>query len=98
MLSALVEAMTGSLPLACPNRGPVPDILQNDGTDFDPESPQSIAEAVAKLLSEHNGGNVAAASAKILASYNSWSRWAADTRRLLADVSAAHSAMTTWAE
>lgn len=45
----LIEAMAAGLPIACANRGPMPEVLSDAGVYFDPESPKSIAEAIAQL-------------------------------------------------
>lgn len=95
MPNTLVEAMASGLPIACSNRGPMPEILMDSGAFFDPESPQSIADAIAKLLSDKNLRNDFAAKSKALSNQYSWSRCARETWRFLADVSAASSADTT---
>ena len=43
MPNTLVEAMAAGLPIACSNRGPMPEVLADGGVAFDPESPPSIA-------------------------------------------------------
>jgi glycosyltransferase involved in cell wall biosynthesis len=48
----LIEAMTAGLPLACSNRGPMPEVLGENGFYFDPEDVQSIKCALKHLLEE----------------------------------------------
>jgi glycosyltransferase involved in cell wall biosynthesis len=50
MPNTLVEGMAGGKPIACSNRGPMPEVLQDAGLYFNPENPESIAEAVEKLV------------------------------------------------
>jgi glycosyltransferase involved in cell wall biosynthesis len=45
----LLEGMAASLPTACAERGPMPEILGGAGVYFDPESPESIARAIERL-------------------------------------------------
>lgn len=46
----LVEAMTAGLPIACSNRGPMPEVLKENGVYFDPENVDSITDALIRLL------------------------------------------------
>lgn len=46
----LVEAMAVGLPIACSNRGPMPEVLADGGTYFDPEDAGSIADAVEQII------------------------------------------------
>jgi len=46
----LLEGMAAGLPLACSDRGPMPEVLGDAGILFDPERPASIAEAVERLM------------------------------------------------
>jgi glycosyltransferase involved in cell wall biosynthesis len=46
----LLEAMASGLPIACSDRGPMPEILKDAGVYFDPEESSSIAGAVRSLL------------------------------------------------
>ena len=49
---SLLEAMEAGLPIACSDRGPMPEILKDGGLYFNPESVSSIAECLRYLL-EH---------------------------------------------
>lgn len=48
----LLEAMASGLPIACSNRGPMPEVLQDAGIYFDPENPADIAQAVRALFTD----------------------------------------------
>src|ERR1044072_295908 len=49
MPHTLVEAMASGLPIACSDRGPMPEILEDGGVFFTPESSESIAQAIERL-------------------------------------------------
>src|SRR5690606_24895104 len=38
----LLEGMAAGLPIACSDRGPMPEVLQDGGAYFDPEDPEAI--------------------------------------------------------
>lgn len=46
----LLEAMAFSLPIACSDKGPMPEVLQDGGEYFNPEKVNSILNALEKLL------------------------------------------------
>ena len=46
--------MASGLPIACSNRGPMPEILRDGGLYFDPQEPLTIASAIHKLLISHS--------------------------------------------
>ena len=50
MPNTLVEAMAIGLPIACSDRGPMPEVLRDGGVYFDPENPESIAAAIETLI------------------------------------------------
>lgn len=50
MPNILLEAMAAGLPIACSNRGPMPELLGDAGVYFDPENPQDIARALRELI------------------------------------------------
>ena len=50
MPNILLETMAAGLPVACSNRGPMPEVLGDAGLYFDPESPSDIAQALRKLI------------------------------------------------
>lgn len=48
----LIEGMASGVPIACSERGPMPEVLQDGGTFFDPESPESIKQAIYKIIED----------------------------------------------
>lgn len=79
MPNTLVEAMSVGLPIACSNRGPMPEILGDAGVYFDPEEPWSIAKAIREIIENTNLLNKIAAQAKQISRQFSWSRCADET-------------------
>jgi glycosyltransferase involved in cell wall biosynthesis len=84
MPNTLVEAMAGGLPISCSDRGPMPEILQDAGTYFNPEDPASIAQAVEQLILEGSFRKSVAEKAKVLSNQYSWERCARETWIFLA--------------
>jgi glycosyltransferase involved in cell wall biosynthesis len=88
MPNTLVEAMATGLPIACSNRGPMPEVLEDGGVYFDPEDPESIAESIADLVSHPDKGARLAARAKELAGQYSWARCARETFSFISQTAA----------
>lgn len=84
MPNTLVEAMAAGLPIACSNRGPMPEILKDGGVYFDPENPDSIASAIADLVTNDDKRARLAMRAKELSYQYSWSRCAQETFSFIA--------------
>jgi glycosyltransferase involved in cell wall biosynthesis len=83
MPNTLVEAMAAGLPIACSDRGPMPEILQEAGVYFDPEDVPSIADAVARIVSDPELRTRIAERARTLSGQYSWERCAKETWTLL---------------
>jgi glycosyltransferase involved in cell wall biosynthesis len=83
MPNTLIEAMACSLPIACSARGPMPEVLGEAGEYFDPEKPESIAQAVERLAVSASLRQEKAVSAKQLSEQFSWKRCANETWRFL---------------
>lgn len=79
MPNTLVEAMAVGLPIACSNRGPMPEVLGDGGVYFDPEDTDSIAEAVGQIIKDPVLRVKIAQRAKRLSEQYSWSRCANET-------------------
>jgi glycosyltransferase involved in cell wall biosynthesis len=79
MPNTLVEAMAAGLPIACSNRGPMPEVLEDGGVYFDPEDPGSIAGAIEDLITDPGKRTRMAARAKELSRQYSWTRCARET-------------------
>jgi glycosyltransferase involved in cell wall biosynthesis len=75
----LIEGMAAGLPIACSNRGPMPEVLQDAGVYFDPENAVSIASAVQRLLVQPELRARLAKRALELAAAYSWYQCAMDT-------------------
>ncbi len=50
MPNILLETMASGLPIACSNRGPMPEVLGQAGVFFNPEQPEDIARALRELI------------------------------------------------
>jgi glycosyltransferase involved in cell wall biosynthesis len=50
MPNILLETMASGLPIACSDKGPMPEILGNSGLYFDPERPIEIYKAIKKMI------------------------------------------------
>jgi glycosyltransferase involved in cell wall biosynthesis len=86
MPNILLETMASGLPIACSNRGPMPEILVDTGAYFDPESASDISRAVMELIdSPPLRTNFARASYERAAQY-SWQRCAVATFEFLANI------------
>lgn len=86
MPNILLEAMAAELPIACSNRGPMPEILGEYGSYFDPENPNSIARAVGELIQDRLGGIAMAQKAQKRAREYSWEQCASSTFTFLHEV------------
>lgn len=85
----LLEAMSAGLPIACSNRGPMPEVLGDAGVYFDPENHNSIAAAIKGLLTDSAVRNQIGTLAAVRADAYSWSRCAHETFTFLAALSKA---------
>jgi glycosyltransferase involved in cell wall biosynthesis len=79
MPNTLVEGMASGLPIACSDRGPMPEVLQDGGVYFDPEDPESIARAVESIIVDADLRAAIARRAKERAANYSWARCARET-------------------
>ena len=72
----LLEAMAVGVPIACSNRGPMPEVLQDGGVYFDPEQDQEIAVAIEQLINNLSLRQSVAKRAKALSEQYSWEQCA----------------------
>jgi glycosyltransferase involved in cell wall biosynthesis len=79
MPNTLVEAMASGLPIACSDRGPMPEILKDGGVYFDPESSDSIFAAIEAIILNREMRISTAKRAKELSEQYSWARCASET-------------------
>lgn len=75
----LIEAMAAGIPIACSNRGPMPEVLGEAGIYFDPEEPESISAAILNLAKSVELRKQFARSAWLRAQEYSWEKCANDT-------------------
>lgn len=87
MPNILLETMAAGLPIACSNRGPMPEVLGEAGLYFDPENPADIAKTLLEFISNpelrENKSKASAAAAKQF----SWDRCAKETFSFLVEIS-----------
>lgn len=86
MPNILLETMASGLPIACSNRGPMPEVLGDTGAYFDPECPRDIARALHELLDSPQLRTELANASYERALKFSWQRCADETFKFLAFV------------
>jgi glycosyltransferase involved in cell wall biosynthesis len=86
MPNILIEAMAAGLPIACSNRGPMPEVLGDAGVYFNPESPEEISDALEKLITDRVLRETSAWSAYEEAKKYSWEKCADQTFRFIREV------------
>lgn len=91
MPNILLETMAAGLPIACSNRGPMPEVLGDAGVYFDPEDPNDIASALRELIDSPDLRARLAKSSFERAQAFSWQRCASETFGFLAEVASTHS-------
>lgn len=86
MPNILIEAMAAGLPVACSDRGPMPEVLGDAGVYFNPQSPASIASAIRELAEDADLRAKLSHEAWRRAQDYSWERCARETFQFIADV------------
>jgi glycosyltransferase involved in cell wall biosynthesis len=84
MPNILLETMASGLPIACSNRGPMPEVLGAGGVYFDPEQSADIACALRELITSPQLRSELAQLSYQHAQHYSWKRCAAETIQFLA--------------
>jgi glycosyltransferase involved in cell wall biosynthesis len=79
MPNTLVEAMAVGLPIACSNRGPMPEVLADGGVYFDPADAKSIVAAIEQIIQSPALRLAIANRAKTLSLQYNWKRCANET-------------------
>jgi len=79
MPNILLETMASGLPIACSNRGPMPEILGASGIYFDPERPEEIANALLTLIESDQLRTELAVLSYTQAQKYTWQRCANET-------------------
>lgn len=87
----LLEAMGAKLPIACSDRTGLPDILKEAGKYFDPEDPQSIANALTVLINSLQARRELGTKAFCYAHDYTWSKCAGRTFDFIKEVYGANS-------
>lgn len=82
----LLEAMAAGLPIACSDRGPMPEVLADSGVYFDPERPEQIAEALMRPYRDDALRARLAQQAFRMAQSFSWERCARESFSFIAQV------------
>jgi glycosyltransferase involved in cell wall biosynthesis len=82
----LIETMASGLPIACSNKGPMPEVLGKAGEYFNPENPAEIYHSIKKLID-----NIQLRSTSSEASFNkaqeyNWDKCAFETFSYLEEV------------
>jgi len=80
----LLEAMACGLPIACSQRGPMPEVLEDGGIYFDPEDPDSIAESIKNIILNKDLRKKIAERAKQISEKYTWEKCAVETWKTLA--------------
>jgi glycosyltransferase involved in cell wall biosynthesis len=81
----LLEGMAAGMPIACSNRGPMPEVLETAGIYFNPEDPIQIAQAIKKLIINLDLRIQLSKNAKLLADKYSWARCSNETFSFLTE-------------
>jgi glycosyltransferase involved in cell wall biosynthesis len=79
MPNSLLEAMAVGLPIACSERGPMPEILKDAGVYFNPEDYGSIAHALRELVQNLELRKDICLKARQYSENYSWSRCSKET-------------------
>jgi glycosyltransferase involved in cell wall biosynthesis len=81
----LIEGMAVGLPIACSNRGPMPEVLQDGGVYFDPENDKSIADCIEKIILSEDLRMAISSSARKLSERYNWKKCANETFQFIAE-------------
>jgi glycosyltransferase involved in cell wall biosynthesis len=90
MPNILLEGMASGLPIACSNRGPMPEVLGDGGVYFDPEKSEDIARALKELIQSTELREAKASISFSRAQAYSWQYCASETFGFLAVVARAY--------
>jgi glycosyltransferase involved in cell wall biosynthesis len=82
----LIEAMAVGLPIACSNRGPMPEVLADGAVYFNPEDSDSIALAIEQIIQSPELRLAIAQCAKRLSQQYCWKRCADETFSFISQI------------
>lgn len=86
MPNTLIEGMCTGLPIACSNRGPMPEVLKNGGVYFDPEDVKSIEKSIKTIVHDDYLRSFISKRSVELSQQYSWSRCSLETFSYLCEV------------
>lgn len=86
MPNILLETMASGLPIACSNRGPMPEVLEGAGVYFDPEEPADIARALREIICSANAREELSQASYDRSQRYSWSQCADMTLHFLVQI------------
>ncbi len=86
MPNTLIEAMSVGLPIACSNRGPMPEVLGECGLYFDPEVVDTIERSIETIILDKSIRLKISNNVKEKATRYSWKRCADETMNYLKDI------------
>lgn len=86
MPNTLVEGMSSGLPIACSDRGPMPEVLKDGGVYFDPENYFSIAKAIEELIKNEKKRVAYSKRARELSQQYSWRKCANETLEYMKEI------------
>lgn len=89
MPNILLEGMASGLPIACSNRGPMPEVLGDAGFYFDPDDVDEMTKAIRDLIRDAPSRDHLARASSARARGYSWERCARETLQFLGSVAAA---------
>ena len=84
-----LEAMAAGVPVIASNRGALPEVVGDAGLLVDPDDPESLTAAMARMIGDASLRANCAARGLVRARHFTWSQAARDTRRAYEDALAA---------
>lgn len=81
----ILEAMASGVPICSSDRGPMPEVLGENGCYFDPEQPASIAEAIRSMVDDKTGRERRASGSLTRSKQFTWQRCSEETWKALAN-------------
>jgi len=82
----LIEGMFVGLPIACSDRGPMPEVLESGGVYFNPEDVLSIEGAIEKILCSSDLRSSISKEAKSKARQYNWKQCSDDTFGYISEI------------
>lgn len=86
MPNTLIEGMSSGLPIACSNRGPMPEVLQDGGVYFNPENVEEIENAIMNIITNSIDRMRISKRALELSDFYSWERCSKETFEYLIEI------------